>query len=184
MGPGGDHLFVKFLTAALFTVAVLPAAAQQISSFTPSDFTGLVTTKLSPTRFRVDLLPGASYTNVNGTFPIGEVFAFYTMTTSGSITSSASASAPTGWTYSSTTSVAGWEDNKKKASIKPGQYGVFEYSALTTTTGATAINGYHIRIGGTQVTQFLRIRSQAVPEPASMAVLGIGLAAIRRRRKG
>ena len=82
---------------------------------------------------------------------------------------------------SSTGGIAGWKTNPNTG-LTPGQSNSLTFTSIT---GQAESYGYHVRIDGQLPggSNTLYIQGAAVPEPASLAALGIGAAALTRRRK-
>lgn len=82
---------------------------------------------------------------------------------------------------SSTGGIAGWKTNPNTG-LTPGQSNSLTFTSIT---GQSEGYGYHVRIDGQLPggSNTLYIQGAAVPEPASLAALGIGAAALARRRK-
>jgi len=83
--------------------------------------------------------------------------------------------------YAGTGGIAGWKTTPNTG-LTPGQSNSLTFSSVS---GQPEGMGYHVRIAGQLPggSNTLYIQNSAVPEPASMAALGIGVAALVRRRK-
>jgi hypothetical protein len=83
--------------------------------------------------------------------------------------------------------LVGWDNNSKSNSLSAGEKFDFEFKSLTTTAGTATDYGFHIRINGSfkgSDTFYAYSKSSApVPEPASLAVIGLGGLFLRRRKK-
>jgi len=171
--------------------AVMAASAQDVGSFKGAVITGLTTTGSADLlTWDVALDNGATLELGGTTYDIIDIFGFFNIIRNGTLDPSGSASAPTGWDFKTVpgndnnTRVAGWTtspgDPATSHSISGGESAQFVYSTLNPTNN-DVFQGYHIRFtDGTNVyTDYV----YAVPEPGSMAILGLGAAALLRRRR-
>ncbi|MDX2066039.1 MAG: PEP-CTERM sorting domain-containing protein [Fimbriimonadaceae bacterium] len=176
----------------LITV-VAAAGAQSASSFKPVTLSGLTATETAPGKFSVSFAStGASMVYNGQTYQLRDVFGFYQVAKSGDFTAAQDKSKPSNWSFKSLSgnaSVTGWSNNSKSNSLSAGETFNYEFKKLTTTSGAEVVTGYHVRVfgqlaGGSDTMYVHGVPPVApVPEPASMAVLGLGLLAFRRKRR-
>jgi hypothetical protein len=185
---------VKTMKRALILLAVgaaTAAQAQTLSSFHLANFDGLTITESNPLKFSVSMAPGTTTLIGGNKYTVKDIFGVYRIATKGGFTSAASKSAPWSWKWdglSGPQQVAGWENNSKSNSLSAGETFNFEFDKLTSTAGTETTYGFHVRINETfngSNTFYAYNKSFApVPEPTSMAILGIGgLAFLRRRFK-
>jgi hypothetical protein len=176
----------------LITV-VAAAGAQSASSFQPVSLTGITATETAPGKFSVSFAStGASMVYNGQTYQLESVFGFYQVAKSGKFTAAEDKSKPSNWSFkglSGNKTVTGWSNNSKSNSLTAGETFNYEFKKLTATSGAEVVTGYHVRVfghlpGGSDTLFVTGVPPVApVPEPASMAVLGLGLLAIRRKRR-
>jgi hypothetical protein len=179
----------RILVLASFA-AVAAANAQTASSFHLASFKGLTVTESSPLKFSVSLASGSTVTLGGNTYTIKDIFGVYKRASVGQFTGADSKSAASKWNYdgiSGPKDLVGWDNNSKSNSLSAGEKFDFEFKSLTTTAGTATDYGFHVRINGSfkgSDTFYAYSKSSApVPEPASLAVIGLGGLFLRRRKK-
>lgn len=160
------------------------ASAQSRSSFiTPTSWTGITITNNGPKNWTVKLSGAPTVTMNNKTYEVRDIFGFWLLDNNNDMT--AQGQSFNGWSYnqnySGTGGIAGYKTNPNTG-ITPGKSQEFNFK---TVNGSVENVGIHARLqmNGICDTVFLECPPPAVPEPASLAALGIGAATVIRRRK-
>lgn len=177
-------MFLKgscFLALAIGSVGLV--SAQSRNSF--QLVTGLsgLTSSLGGLTINTNLANNASFILNSQQYFITDVFGIWLLDNNDDFSATGSNSGV--WSfhsnYSSTGGIAGWKTNPNTG-LTPGQSNSLTFA---TKNGQHEDFGYHVRVAGQLPggSNTLYIQNSAVPEPASMAALGIGVAALIRRRK-
>lgn len=159
---------------------VMVASAQSRSSFqVPNGITGISVTQLTSTSFKVALQAGASI-NLGWTItPIQDVFGFWLLDDDNDLVGAGPNIAS--WSFHSNYAgqggIVGYKTNPNTG-ISQGQSQTFTFTSLT---GASEGFGAHVRL--TNSNTLYTVIGGSVPEPATLAVLGLGLTAVIRRRR-
>lgn len=168
---------------ALIAGSVGLASAQSRSSFQlVTGLTGL-SSSLNGLTLDTALANNASFMLNSQQYVITDVFGIWLLDDNNDFT--ASGPSFNVWSshsnYAGTGGIAGWKTNPNTG-LTPGQSNSLTFSSMS---GQAEGVGYHVRIAGQLPggSNTLYIQNSAVPEPASMAALGIGVAALIRRRK-
>lgn len=171
----------------LVGIAAFSSAQSRNSFLGVTTITGVSFVNTGGNTYRLSVLAGASFTYNNTVYVIRDVFGVWALNNSNTGLN-ASAGSQNGWGYDEGTNpddIAGWKTNPPNA-LANGSLD-FTYSSITQPNIDQV--GFHVRLlnqnfpntsGGTGYVT----AANPVPEPATMAVLGVGVAAlIRRKRK-
>jgi hypothetical protein len=172
-------------------VAVASANATTVSDFKLADIKGLTVTETNPLKFTLGFSKPGTVTVGGKTYTLKEVYGVYKIAHTGKFTAATSKSAPYGWSnfnLNTGKNLVGWYTTSTTRSIKAYGTGTFEFKTLTSAPGSVVNNGFKVRVtdkNNCDYTMYVYSKSFApVPEPTSMAILGIGgLAFLRRRFK-
>jgi len=177
---------MKSLALLLAIAAPVAAFAQSRSSFTPATFTGVTITPSNGGLTQLVSL-GATPTLTVGsnTYNITDVFGFWALDNEDPNLSGSTSNFGVWNAHSSTSgsgAIIGWKTNPNSG-FTPGQSQSFTFNSLDNSDVENW--GMHVRIdgqlaGGGNTAYF---EYNAVPEPASLAALGIGAIALIRRRR-
>lgn len=171
------------LTAGSLAVV---ASSQSYSSFqTVTNLVGL-NTSVSGLNFTTTVGPTPSFMLNSINYTITDVFGVWQRDGNpATLTATNGSGNPSGWTFDSNTAGAGrifgYKTNPNTG-MTPNSSLTFNFG---TKTGTEEDIGYHVRISGQLPTggNTLYITGNPVPEPATMAVLGLGAAALLRRKR-
>lgn len=168
------------IVTSLAALAALSAAQTRGTFQVPSTLTGITITKNSPLNFNVALASNASMFYQGRSYQIQDVFGFWLLDNNDDMTTSGNNFGVWQYhqNYNGEEGIGGYKTNPNTG-IKAGQNQNFEYK---TVQGNNEAYGVHIRLKNSD-TLYVEMPRNPVPEPASMAALGIGFAAILRRRK-
>lgn len=182
------HTFVMNIRGIILTGLLVGGAslslAQSRSSFqTVTGLTGLTST-LTGMTLETALGVGSTFELGGNTYTIKDVFGTWLLDDNDDLVATGANDSPWSFNanYTGTGGIAGWKTNPNTG-ITPGNSQTLTYTSLT---GTPEHFGYHVRLttnlyGTGDDTLF--IQGAEVPEPATMAVLGIGALAMARRRR-
>jgi len=165
------------------TVAGMASAQSRTSFVTPTSWTGITITNSGPKNWNVALSGVPTITWNNQTYKVDDVFGFWLLDNNNDM--SASGSNQGVWyynqNYTGTGGIAGFKTNPNTG-IKPGGNQSFTFKSVNGTVENVGIHA-RISLGSYCDTVYFECPPPAVPEPASLAALGIGAAAMIRRRR-
>jgi hypothetical protein len=147
-----------------------------------SGLTGL-TSNLTGTNLLTTLDAGSTFVYQSQTYTITDVFAIFLLDDDDDLF--ATGVDQSGWryheNYSTWGGITGWHANPNSA-LTPGNQISLDYSTLT---GVPESFGYHVRVSTLLPNNenTIYVVGSAVPEPSAVAVVLLGLAALRRRRR-
>ncbi|HWA81988.1 MAG TPA: PEP-CTERM sorting domain-containing protein [Fimbriimonadaceae bacterium] len=177
-----------FRTLTLVSSCCLSAAfasAQSYNSFNLTDGIYGIGVNQNNLSYTVSMSPGA-YLMLGGShYDITDVFGFWSLSGANPLNASGADQIQWNWNSHSTGGyIAGWNNNSKSNDIQPGGQLTFTYDALTQAN----VEGYGFHFSLAQNfngsnTAYFRGPLNPVPEPAGLAAVGLGLAALLRRRR-
>ena len=160
------------------------ASAQSRSSFvTPTSWTGITINNSGPKNWSLALNGAPTITWEGKTYNVDRVFGFWLLDNNNDM--SATGQNQGGWyynqNYSGTGGIAGFKTNPNNG-VRPNQDKSFTFKTVNGTIENVGIHA-SITSGNICKTVYFECPPPAVPEPASLAALGIGAAAMVRRRR-
>jgi hypothetical protein len=181
----------SLLVLSAFGLAAL-GSAQSFSSFNNVDSLNGFLVSESGNTFTVEIQSGATVEWGGTTYTVKDVFGFFILNANSGLETPTSGSNAHGgeWKYMEKDSggkpapsgIAGWTNNDKKdPMLDPGGPSL-DFTFTTVDKSLITGYGFHVRFTDDK-TYFFTGPLQAVPEPATMAVLGLGALGLLRRRK-
>lgn len=177
----------KLLFVSCMAATAAFSSAQSRSSFVDvSSITGVSFTNISGNTFRLTVDPGASFNYNSVVYNIQDVFGAWALNNSDAGLNASGTGQHSTWSYQESNNpddIAGWKTNPPNA-ISNGSLD-FTYTSITKPNIDQV--GFHVRLanqtfpGTSGITGY--VTAAPVPEPASMAALGLGVAALIRRRR-
>lgn len=174
------NLLRLLLPTAALTLFSATSFAQSRSSFqTPTAISGVTVTKLNTTDYNVALAIGSTITIGGSTDTITDIFGFWALDNNDDLSATGSTQGAWGFdsNYAGSGGIVGFKTNPNTG-ITQGNNQTFHFDSITGT-----IEGYgaHVRLANGNT--LYAVTTQAVPEPASFAVLGLGGLLMMRRKR-
>lgn len=167
------------IISGLVTVAAVSHAQSRSSFQVPSTLTGVTITKNGPLNFTVALAGNASMFYKGKTQKIQDIFGFWLLDNNDDMKTTGNNFGA--WRYHENYvgqgGIGGYKTNPNTG-IKAGGSQTFAFKSIQGTNESF---GLHVRLKDCD-TLYIEVPCEPVPEPASMAALGLGFAAILRRR--
>lgn len=162
------------------------AGAQTRSSFLAVDTISDVVVNVSNAGLRYEIIVGMDpkFTYQGTDYAITEVFGFWNLSDDDDLTVSNQDIGvwKTNNSNSGAGAIAGWKTQTPNQGLTAGQSVVLDYDALSVEKVERL--GFHVRIDGTfPGTSGNTGHITTVPEPASMAAMGLGAVALIRKRR-
>lgn len=171
----------RILSISALAVAAVAANAQSRSSFqVPSTLTGVNITSSSKLNYNVALAGNASMFYKGKTYQIQDIFGFWVLDNNNDMSADGRDSGVWRYheNYSGQGGIAGFKTNPNTG-IKGGQNQDFTFKSVN---GSVEAYGIHLRLKDCD-TLYVELPCNPVPEPATMAALGLGVAAVIRRKR-
>ncbi len=168
------------IISGLATLAAVSTAQSRSSFQVPSSLTGVTVTKHGPLNFNVALSGHASMFYQGQHRQIDGIFGFWLLDNNNDMRTAGRNSGVWQYheNYSGQGGIGGFKTNPNNA-IQGGGNRDFAFKRVE---GSNEKYGFHVALRGCE-TLYIEAPCEPVPEPASMAALGIGVAAMLRRRK-
>ncbi len=180
----------KCLLLAITAGLVGGACAQSRSSFlNVGSITGINVSLVSGNTYQITVGPAPTFTHNSVVYNIKDVFGIWALNNNNTGLA-ASGSNQNGWSYNESNNpddIAGWKTNPNQGITNPGGSLNFTFTGIDVTKVDQW--GFHARLtsgtfpGTSGNTGYITVGGAPVPEPASMAALGLGIVALIRRRK-
>lgn len=184
-------IYIRSFVGLAAVMAAGAALAQSYNSFYQVTAINGIDLQQNGLSYTLTLNPGAYVIYNNQQLDVSDIFGFFALK-GGSTALNASGASQNGWDWNYTSNgsgtIAGWQNPDKQFDIQPGGQKTFTYTALDQSSLEDF--GWHLTFvqdwpetPGAK-TAFVQGPLNPVPEPATLAGLGIGaLAFLRRRRR-
>jgi|CXWL01.1.fsa_nt_gi hypothetical protein len=184
-----EYKLKKGLILVLTLISAIGFSQTRSSFVSVSQITGVTVNQSNAgLTYSVSVAPNAQYTNGSDSYDIDEVLGFWVMRNSNPDLLNPTNADFGQWDKKNSTTgsgeIAGWKSVTSDG-IDPNQSQTYSFASLNSS--AIEAYGFKVRLSsescGGSSEDMRYITAGAVPEPATMAALGLGTVALIRRRK-